>query len=222
MTMLQVTDIAVEAGGKTLLAGLGIDLAPGELLALRGPSGCGKTTLLRTINGLSDALAGTVRLDGEAPAAIGWPVFRRRVLLVEQRAVLLEGSVRANLERPFDYLSASDVFPHERSLELLQRLGLTGDHLNQEARSLSEGEQQRVSLVRALLVNPSVLLLDEPTSALDENTVKRVEALIRDEAERCGLSALIVTHDRIQAGRWCQRTLDLLPYLMPHTDGVSA
>ena len=220
--MLQLTDIAVEAGGKALLAGLGIDLAPGELLALRGPSGCGKTTLLRAINGLSDALAGTVRLDGEAPADIGWPVFRRRVILVEQRAVLLEGSVRTNLERPFGYHSAGDGFPHERSLELLQRLGLTGDHLNQEARSLSEGEQQRVSLVRALLVDPSVLLLDEPTSALDESTVTRVEALIRDEAERRGLSALIVTHDRIQAERWCHRTIDLLPYLTRHVDGVSA
>ena len=220
--MLHLTDIAVEAGGKALLAGLGIDLAPGDLLALRGPSGCGKTTLLRAINGLSDALAGTVRLDGEAPADIGWPVFRRRVILVEQRAVLLEGSVRTNLERPFGYHSAGDGFPHERSLELLQRLGLTGDHLNQEARSLSEGEQQRVSLVRALLLDPSVLLLDEPTSALDESTVTRVEALIRDEAERRGLSALIVTHDRIQAERWCHRTIDLLPYLTRHVDGVSA
>jgi ABC-type iron transport system FetAB ATPase subunit len=219
--MLQLIDIAVGAGEKTLLAGLGVDLAPGELLALRGPSGCGKTTLLRAINGLSDPLAGTVQLDGESPDGIGWPAYRRQVALVGQRPVLLEGSVLSNLERPFSYHSAGSVFPHERCLDLLQSLGFTAGHLKQEARSLSEGEQQRISLVRVLLIEPQVLLLDEPTSALDEKAVERVESLIRDETLKNGLAALVVTHDRSQADRWCDRTIDLVPYLTQHTvDGT--
>jgi len=220
--MLQLIDIAVGAGEKTLLAGLGVDLAPGELLALRGPSGCGKTTLLRAINGLSDPTAGTVHLDGESPDGIGWPAYRRRVILVGQRPVLREGTVLSNLERPFSYHAAGGVFPRERCLELLQCLGFTAGHFTQEARSLSEGEQQRISLVRALLLEPQVLLLDEPTSALDEAVVGRVESLIRDEALKRSLSALIVTHDRSQAERWCDRTIDLVPYLAQDTSSTQA
>jgi putative ABC transport system ATP-binding protein len=206
---LRLQGISVQAAGAVLLSGIELELSWGELVAVRGPSGCGKTTLLRAAAGLIDPHDGTVTLDGAKPSELGWPVFRRRSILIGQRPVLLAGGVCHNLARPFGYGTASGSFDEERGLSLLRRLGLTRTQCDQEAGSLSQGEQQRVCLVRALLCEPDVLLLDEPTSALDEQSTAAVEELVREEAGRRGLAALIVTHSRAQAERWCDRILDL-------------
>lgn len=210
--LLTLQGLAVAANGVPLLSRIELALAEGERVAVHGPSGCGKTTLLRAICGLDDPTQGTVRLRGQTPAAIGWPAFRRKVTLVQQRPVLVAGSVAANLRRPFTYRSATFPFPAARARELLDRLGVGAERMDQSAESLSVGQQQRVSLVRALLVAPAVLLLDEPTSALDADAVGAVEGLVREEAEREGRAALIVTHSAEQARRWCDRTLDLAPH----------
>ncbi|HIJ66317.1 MAG TPA: ATP-binding cassette domain-containing protein, partial [Candidatus Hydrogenedentes bacterium] len=164
---LEVRNLAVGAAGGAILTGVNLTAAPGELVAVTGPSGCGKTTLLRTVAGLLDALSGTIHLDGHTPAAFGWPQYRRRVVLVDQQPVLLDRSVEENLKRPFSYQSANGGFPAARARTLLDRLGLEPDRWDQRARALSVGQQQRVCLVRALLLAPALVLLDEPTSALD-------------------------------------------------------
>jgi len=207
--LLRLRGLAVAAGSRPLLSDLDLTLAPGERVALSGPSGSGKTTLLRTITGLIDPAAGTVELNGSCPDELRWPCFRRRTVLVEQRPVLLAGSVRDNLARPFSYRSATSAFPAARAEELLTRLGLSEDVLAQEATSLSQGEQQRICLVRAVLLEPQVMLLDEPTSALDEGATAAVEALVSTETETRGAAALIVTHNRDQSHRWCHRIHDL-------------
>ncbi|MBD3236773.1 MAG: ATP-binding cassette domain-containing protein [Candidatus Eisenbacteria bacterium] len=211
--LLRIEGLCVTAGQRTLLADFDLRLGAGEFVALRGRSGSGKTTLLRAISGLVDAPRGEVRLRGRSPAEIGWPAFRRQVALVEQRPVLFDASVRANLARPFRYRTAgAAAFSIETAAPLLERFGLRRPQLSQNARSLSQGEQQRVSLIRALLVEPPVLLLDEPTSALDEQSVAEVERALREAARGQGLAALIVTHDRQQADRLCDRTLELQSY----------
>jgi ABC-type iron transport system FetAB ATPase subunit len=211
--VLRLNDLAVAADGRDLLTGVDLELHAGERVAVRGPSGCGKTSLLRAVTGLSDPSAGSVELVGRCPDDLRWPCYRRRTVLVEQQPVLLSGTVRENLARPFSYKTATTVFDPNRAAASLAGFGLDDAYLEKEARSLSVGEQQRVCLCRALLLEPQVLLLDEPTSALDETNVARVEQVISEEVERRGLAALIVTHNREQAERWCHRSFDLAPHM---------
>ncbi len=203
--VLSLDGFGVSAGGHRLLEGLDLELAAGEFVGLTGPSGCGKSTLLRAIAGLIDPATGGVRFRGESPGGMGWPQFRREVVLVAQRPALLDTSVEANLRRPFTYGTATREFPSERAHALLGRLGLGTDCMAQDALSLSEGQQQRLCLVRALLLDPAVLLLDEPTSALDEANVAAAEACVSEELERRALGVLLVTHDNDQVARWCHR-----------------
>ena len=207
--LLTVRNVSVAAGGAPLLQGVSFDLNRGELVALTGPSGAGKTTLLRAICALDDATSGEVKLENQTPAQWGYPEFRRRVLLVDQRPILFDASLEANLRRPFSYACAPAEFPRQRAEMLLERVGLHAAKLAQNARSLSIGQQQRASLVRALLLEPSVFLMDEPTSALDGEAVAEVESLIRQELAARGAAGLVVTHSRAQAQAWCDRELDV-------------
>lgn len=203
--------IAVAVDGQLLLEDISFRLEPGQLLAITGPSGCGKTMLLRSLAGLIDPVAGQLRLNGEAPQQLGWPAYRRRVLLVHQQPVLTPGTIRDNLERPFRYRAAASPWNEAAATRFLERLHIEAERLEQRADSLSVGQQQRVCLVRALLLQPDVLLLDEPTSALDETARDAVEALIREVAMERSTAAVIVTHDAAQAERWCDVQLALQP-----------
>jgi len=210
----RVDGLAVAAGGRTLITGFAVQIEVGEVVGVTGPSGCGKSTLLRALAGLIDPIAGEIRFCGQRPEEMGWPLFRAQVLHLSQRPTVLARSVRENLRRPFGYRHARRAYSEGRARTLLERVGLDRSQIEQAARSLSVGEQQRVCLVRALLLGPAVLLLDEPTSALDQETRDAVEALIREEAATGNLSALVVSHDRAQVGRWCGREVDLAPCLV--------
>ena len=218
--LLSLRDLEVRAGGKALLRGVNLDLGPDELVAVTGPSGCGKTTLLQTVCGLRLG-AGTVSLQGRVPNGQEWPDFRRRVVLVAQQPVLVPGTVGQNLSLPFSYHNARASFEPRRARRLLARLGLDAIGLEAEAATLSVGQQQRLCLARALLLEPVVLLLDEPTSALDEAAVVWVEDAVREHTREHGAAALIVTHSSRQAARWCQRRLDLSEYLAATPAGAA-
>ena len=208
--LLQVCDLAIAAAQIPLHSQLSFMLEPGELVAVTGPSGAGKTTLLRTVCGLQDPAAGRVLLEGRAPDAWGWPQFRRRVVLVSQKPALLALTVEDNLRRPFSYRAASAApFPQTEARRLLDALGVGTACWTQDAQTLSVGQQQRVSLIRALLLAPPVLCLDEPTSALDPDSAERVQALLSRLASERGLAALIVTHNPQQAHHWCSRQIVL-------------
>jgi putative ABC transport system ATP-binding protein len=209
VSLLEARGLMITVGGKPLHSGMDFSLAPGELVAVTGPSGAGKTTLLRTVVGLQDAGAGEVLLRGRTPGQWGWPEFRRQVVLVSQKPILLEMSVEENLRRPFAYRSATSPFPEDRARRLMDELGVRAERMEQAARTLSVGQQQRVSLIRALLLEPPVLCLDEPTSALDPDAAGRVQRLISAEAAQRGLAALVVTHSAVQAEEWCSRQLVL-------------
>src|SRR3712207_5068116 len=119
--LLCLQGLAIATGNVRLLDGVDLEIAPGELIAVTGPSGCGKTSLLRAICGLDALVAGAVLLQGQPAEAWGWPHFRRKVILVHQRPVLLDASVVANLQRPFTYQTSDRAFPVERARELLER-----------------------------------------------------------------------------------------------------
>ncbi len=223
--VLELLDFTLVAQERTLLTGFDCALRPRELTALLGPSGVGKSSLLRAANGLDDPQTGRILLSGKSPEDIGWTTFRRQVIYVSQRPALLDAPVVENLARPHRYRSARTITGHpsqgpsqpgfdpDEALGLMDALGLPESMLTQNALALSQGEQQRICLIRALLLWPKVLLLDEPTSALDDPNTQRVEALISQTAEDSGLAALIATHRTAQATDWCHRKIDLEPYM---------
>lgn len=208
MALFRARGLSVRADERVLLDGLDVDLELGDILAIAGPSGSGKTTILRALAGLSVA-EGTLELEGKSPEEHGWPRYRRRVSYLAQRPVVLEGTVEDNLALGFAFASADGAaFDRDRAVELLEALHLADGVLDQKARTLSEGERQRVGLVRTLLVEPILLLLDEPTSALDAEATTAVEALIRDHVSETG-AAILVSHDASQRERLATQTLEL-------------
>lgn len=219
MPLLEASDLTVTAAGVPLHAHLSFGLEPGELVAVTGPSGAGKTTLLRTVCALQDPAAGEILLQGRDAAAWGWPQFRRKLVLVSQKPVLLGMTVEDNLRSPFTYRAAAGTpFPETLARELLGELGVGAGCWTQDAQTLSVGQQQRVSLIRSLLLEPLALCLDEPTSALDPVSAALVQALLSRLAAERGLAALVVTHSPQQAQEWCSRQIRLPARLVTETE----
>ncbi len=186
-----------------MLSGVDLDIPDGAT-ALLGPSGVGKSTLLRLLNRLADPDSGSVLFRGEDVRTLDPRALRRRAALVPQLPAPLPGSVAENIrfgpslvERDVDVV---------RPLELA---GLSPSYAEREARRLSVGEQQRVMLARALALEPEALLLDEPTSALDESARDGVERTLIHLGRQTGVSMVVVTHDRAQAGRLSDRVVEL-------------
>ena len=189
--VLTVEGLSFEVGGARILDDVSFTLERGELVAVMGPSGCGKTTLLRCLNRLLEPTGGRVLLEGEDTTSISPVAVRRRIGMVWQTPFMFEGTVRDNLRRAAE-LSASGI-GEEAFAGLLERAAFDGG-LDTPARTLSVGQQQRVSIARALAGGPALLLCDEPTAALDHDNALKLEATFR---ELCagGMTVVWVTHD---------------------------
>jgi putative ABC transport system ATP-binding protein len=187
---------------KTIIDNVSFSARSAEITAIVGPSGGGKSSLIRLINRLNDPTTGSVYLDDHDIATLDPLQLRRRVAMVMQKPFMFEGTVLANLQRPFLY--SRQPLPAADSPELLQVLELARlapDYAARDSRTLSLGEQQRVSLARALITRPQVLLLDEPTSALDRPTADHLAATFHDICRKQKLTVILVTHDLRLAGR---------------------
>lgn len=184
-------------GGHHALRGVSLDVAPGEVVVIVGPSGCGKSTLLRTVNGLERIDGGDILLDGASLTAAGvhWHEVRQRVGMVFQSYELFSHlTVLGNLIlAPMRVQGAARAEAEERARALLERVGLA-DRAEAYPRQLSGGQKQRVAIVRALMMNPEVLLLDEVTASLDPEMVREVLDVVLELA-REGMTMLIVTHE---------------------------
>lgn len=182
-------------------------LPPGELLVVAGPTGSGKSLLLRALASLDALDEGEVRAEGRPTGS--WPVtrLRHRVTYLHQSPALFPGSVEDNLREPFGWEEHGDrEYRREEAIRLLSPLERGETFLGKDASDLSGGERQIVAVVRAMLLEPRVLLLDEPTAALDPASTTTVEELVKQwvTGER---SAVWVTHDREQARRIGDRRL---------------
>jgi len=166
-----------------------LNLTKGACAAITGPSGSGKSLFLRMIADL-DPSEGEVWLNGRARASMPAPEWRRQATYVSAESGWWA-------DRVIEHFAAST---RGEIAALSARLGVRADLLDAPVAQLSTGEKQRLALVRALLPDPPILLLDEPTGPLDEDSVIRVEALLR-ERMTAGTSILLVTHNPAQAER---------------------
>ncbi|MEN0105421.1 MAG: ATP-binding cassette domain-containing protein, partial [Pseudomonas sp.] len=201
--MIEVRALTKTFNGHTVLKGIDLDVAAGEVVAIIGPSGSGKTTLLRCLNLLEEPSGGSIRvgervIDASKPLAkqkelvrslrqhVGF-VFQNFNLFPHRTALenIIEGPVVVKKEP-----RASAI---ERARGLLAKVGLAGKE-DAYPRRLSGGQQQRVAIARALAMQPDVILFDEPTSALDPELVGEVLATIRSLAQE-NRTMLIVTHE---------------------------
>jgi len=164
----------------------------GQALTLVGPSGSGKSSLLRCLNRLEEPSEGVVRFEGRDIRSLDPRRLRREAAMVTQAPVLFDGTVRDNLSlRP---AGTEGDFSDQRLARALAEVGLDERTLERDAATLSGSEKQRVTIARALLGDPRVLLLDEPTSALDPpNAALVVETVLRLREAR-GLTIVASTH----------------------------
>ncbi len=200
--VLRTEHLGRRVGEVWIVNDISLEVERGELLGLVGPSGSGKSSLLRLLNRLDEPTSGTVFLEDQDYRQISPRELRRRIGMVTQRPFLFSGDVAANLR--FGPAQRGETLAGNEIAGLLQRVGLAGFAARNVA-NLSGGEQQRVSLARALANQPEILLLDEPTSALDEHAKTGIEDLIHHLVSANGYTFVLVTHDREQARRVCDR-----------------
>lgn len=194
--------VSVWRAGRRVLDEVTASIPAAGIAVLSGPSGAGKTTLLRLCNRLEVPDEGVVSYRGRALDELDPLVLRRRVGMVFQRPTPFPGSVADNFavahpDASIDELSAA-----------LTRVALDPGLLDQEARTLSGGELQRMCLARTLVTRPETLLLDEPTSALDAQPKGVFETTAQDLAAQ-GITIIWVTHDDAQAARVADRIYQL-------------
>ncbi|MFQ2360963.1 amino acid ABC transporter ATP-binding protein [Aeromonas dhakensis] len=198
--LLELNAVIKQFGQHRVLDEVSLTVHAGEVIVILGPSGCGKSTLLRTLNGLEPIQGGEIRFDGELlDASTDWQRLRQRIGMVFQSYHLFPNlTVLENVQ-----LGPLQVQKRERQEALLQaeqlltRIGLW-ERRHDYPRQLSGGQQQRIAIVRALCMNPQVMLFDEVTAALDPEMVQEVLEVIRDLAGS-GMTLLIVTHELVFA-----------------------
>lgn len=198
--------------GSWLIRAVDLAIGPGARLAIVGPSGAGKTVLLRALARLDPLDEGEIRWRGEAVRGDDVPPFRKQVVYLHQRPALFEGNVEANLRVPYSLHQYRDRrYDEARVLDLLKALGRDRAFLAKPHHDLSGGEAQVVALVRAVQLDPAVVLLDEATSSLDRQTARAAETLLEGwRAEGDGTRGLVwVTHDPEQALRVADRQVAL-------------
>ncbi len=194
---LRVDNVFKSFGDNQVLRGMSLDVDDHEVVALIGPSGCGKSTMLRCIDMLEPIDSGAVLLDG---VDVSWPGYdtnqvRRSIGIVFQSFNLFPHmSVLENITlSPRKVLGRSKADAEQQAMTLLERFDLAGKAADYPD-SLSGGQQQRAAIVRALAMDPSIMLFDEITSALDPELVGEVLDVIR-ELKDAGLTMVMATHE---------------------------
>jgi spermidine/putrescine transport system ATP-binding protein len=194
---VQLVDLVKRFSDVTAVAGINLDMPPGEFFSLLGPSGCGKTTTLRLIAGFERPDEGQILLDGVDMAQT--PPHRRNVNTVFQNYALFPHlSVAENVGFGLRYKDVSKQDAKRKILEALELVRLQGFERRRPSQ-LSGGQQQRVALARALILNPAVLLLDEPLGALDAKLRKALQIELKALQEEIGITFVYVTHDQEEA-----------------------
>jgi putative ABC transport system ATP-binding protein len=201
--------VSQERGGREVLRGLSLAIPARRLVSIIGPSGAGKSSLIRLLNRLDDPTRGEIRFHGAPLASLPVRTLRRRVGFVFQSPTMFPGSVADNLRSGARFTEASTPLAEHALASLLASVELDASFLSRDAAGLSGGEQQRVSIARALATAPEVLVLDEPTSALDPEVAERFMATVARLSREQHLSVIMVTHRLAEARQWSDETVML-------------
>ncbi len=201
-TLVGIRNVAkVFANGVKALDGVSLDIEEGEFLSVLGPSGCGKSTLLRLIAGLTPPSAGSIEWPSGKPA-LGF-VFQEPTLMPWATAL-------ANVELPLKLAGVARTERAARAAEALGNVGLAGFERSYP-RELSGGMKMRVSIARALVTRPKLLLMDEPFAALDEITRRRLNTDLLELWQRTRFTAVFVTHSVFESVFLSQRIAVMSP-----------
>jgi polar amino acid transport system ATP-binding protein len=194
-----------------VLKDISFEIKENEIVGLLGLSGSGKTTLLKILSGLLQPDNGIYTIENFKAYENG----KRNPILVNELGVVFQDynlfmhlTVLDNLALPYRLrFSKSKVDSRKEAIRLLTQFGLE-EHLDKFPNECSGGQQQRIAIARALILNPRVLLIDEPTAALDQENTLIVSELLRD-LNRKGLTVVVITHDLPFAQTVCQRVIEL-------------
>lgn len=204
---LEICGVTVSFNGSRVLTDVSLRVERGEIVAVLGPSGSGKSTLLRVIAGLVPASSGSVHVDGNDMSGI--PTHRRGVGLVFQNNQLFPHlDVANNVAYGLRIARITAGQRRARVAALLALIGMS-DHATRDVATLSGGEAARVALARSLATTPRILLLDEPLSGLDHDLRYSLAQELRRVIHAAGSTALLVTHDPLEAERIADRVVRL-------------
>ncbi|KQV84414.1 ABC transporter ATP-binding protein [Rhizobium sp. Root1220] len=216
MSALSVDNLSIvfngKDGGFTAVDAISFDVAEGETFGLLGPSGCGKTTALRAVAGLNLDWSGSINVF-DTPLRPNRKIIgplRRDIQMVFQdpySSLHPRHRIRRILGEPLTVAKIEDV--EAAVLAALDRVGLKADIAGRYPHQLSGGQRQRVAIARALLLKPRLLLLDEPTSALDVSVQAEILNLLNDLKRDCGMTLVLVSHDRGVVAHMCDRAVEM-------------
>ncbi|MBR0460922.1 amino acid ABC transporter ATP-binding protein [Candidatus Saccharibacteria bacterium] len=193
--MIKIKDLKKEFGKNKVLRGIDFALDPGETVVVLGPSGSGKSTFLRCINRMEEPTAGEIYFKDTLITDKNIQKMRQKIGMVFQHFNLISNlNVTDNLiMAPVTLKLMSEEKAEQKAHHLLRHIGLSSKAEAYPA-SLSGGQKQRIAIIRAMMMDPEVLLFDEPTSALDPEAIGDVLSLIR-EVDKLGMTLTIVTHE---------------------------
>src|SRR2546430_3117412 len=193
------------ASAEWALGGVSFDVAPGETYGLLGPNGSGKSTLIRILSTLLIADGGEVRVLGHRLPDEQTRVRRLIGRVSVDAAFYKKLSARENLLYTALLYGLKPSVAEPRAMDVLERLGMEERTFTIPLEEMSRGMQQKISIARALMINPPVLLLDEPTTGLDPRSRREVQTFLEDLRRRDGTTILLTTHDMAEAERLCAR-----------------
>ena len=197
--MIAVKNLQKSFGGLKVLDGIDLEVEQGDVIVLVGPSGCGKSTFLRCLTHLEEPTGGQIFLDGKEVKDRDIDQVRSKMGMVFQHFNLFPHmTVKKNITlAPVLLKKKTQAEADKQAMELLERIGLA-DKADEYPNMLSGGQKQRIAIVRALAMDPEVLLFDEPTSALDPEMVGEVLELMKVLAKN-GMTMVVVTHEMVCA-----------------------
>ena len=204
--MIKLRSVSKTFGTTVALHETNLDVSAGKTTVLIGPSGCGKSTILRLIIGLLEPTSGTIEIDGDRVTPTNILSLRRRIgYVIQEGGLFAHLTARQNVLLMAKHLKEPVERMETRLLELCELTHLPESALQRYPVELSGGQRQRVSLMRALMLKPSVLLLDEPFGALDPMVRARLQDELKEIFRRLQQTIVMVTHDMAEAGFFADR-----------------
>jgi tungstate transport system ATP-binding protein len=207
----RVSELYKKYGDKTVLNINQLYVNKSEITAIIGPSGAGKSTLMQILNFIEPPTEGRISFDGKEFSLQNSPKIetRRDMVMVFQKPAVFNSSVFDNIAYGLSLRKLPKKIIKQRIDEIVDVIGLK-DKLNQNAKTLSGGEAQRVAVARAIVLKPKVLLLDEPTANLDPANITVIENLIKHANSNYKTTIVIVTHNMNQAKRLANQVVFIL------------